>query len=195
MIRLKIDQIAIAPPDPAKAIAFLGRMGLGQWANDTVRAVGMVFGSFMANEANLAFNYEAGAPKELEVLSYTRGENWVQHGRACTVSHLGMHITEEELKEWREFMDKEGVAVAQEVETVAHTNEYQMKSHRGYRYVIFDTKAILGVDLKFIIREEGVMITVSCLECDSRHASRKGLFHGHEWCGKCNDTTNHIEQK
>ena len=47
--------------------------------------------------------------------------------------------------------DERGIKVAQEVFTKSHTNPV-IAGKRKYNYVIFDTKEILGVDLKFIVR-------------------------------------------
>ena len=41
--------------------------------------------------------------------------------------------------------------MAQEVMTESHTNPV-IAGKRTYNYVIFDTKEILGVDVKFIVR-------------------------------------------
>ncbi|WP_211257045.1 hypothetical protein, partial [Xanthomonas pisi] len=67
------------------------------------------------------------------------------------VSHLGMHVTAAELAEWRQFFNEEGIQVAQEVVTDSHTNP-NIAGKRRYNYVIFDTREIIGVDLKFIVR-------------------------------------------
>lgn len=126
-------------------------MGIEEWVRDTVIAKGQCATLGTINEANLAFNYTAISGKELEVLEYTVGANWMQ-GKAPTVSHLGMHCTEEELKRWRPFFSERNIQVAQEVNTMAHTNE-AIKDSRRYNYVIFDTRAILGTDIKFIVRK------------------------------------------
>ena len=92
-------------------------------------------------------------------MDYTSGLNWVDDSDSCatanvfnTVSHLGMHCDAEELIEWRKFFGSRDIAVAQEVFTQSHTNAYLVENGRKYNYVIFDTKPILGVDLKFIVR-------------------------------------------
>lgn len=154
--RFFIEQIAICPPDPQAAINFLQRIGLATWAPDTVVASGTVYGEHGTNTARLAFNYEATAPGskplELEVLHYAEGRNWMdEHPRS--VSHLGMHCSEEEVQEWIVRFRDLGVAIAQEVWTESHTNPV-IVGKRKYHYVIFDTRAILGVDLKFIVRRE-----------------------------------------
>ena len=152
-MKFLIEQIAIAPKDPARAKALLEKIGVTEWAEDHVVATGKVFGKRGTNEADLSFNYDLFGGKEFEVLNYTKGDNWVDtldRGRNI-VSHLGMHCSAEELKEWREFFKGEKIPVAQEVFTDSHTNPV-IAGKRKYNYVIFDTKDIIGVDLKFIVR-------------------------------------------
>ena len=57
----------------------------------------------------------------------------------------------EDLVHWRAFFENRDIEVAQEVFTDSHTNPV-IAGKRSYNYVIFDTKNILGVDLKFIVR-------------------------------------------
>ena len=154
--RFFIEQVAICPPNPQAALNFLQRIGLATWAPDTVVANGTVYGEHGSNVAQLAFNYEATPPGckplELEVLHYSSGPNWMDnHGPS--VSHLGMHCSEEEVQDWINRFRELGIAIAQEVWTQSHTNPV-IAGKRFYHYVIFDTRAILGVDLKFIVRRE-----------------------------------------
>lgn len=152
-MKFVIEQIAIAPKDPVRAKILLAEMGAGEWHNDHVVATGKVFGKAGTNEADLSFNYELFGGKEFEILDYTAGANWVDdlnRGRN-TVSHLGMHCSAEELLQWRKFFAERGFPVAQEVFTNSHTNPV-IAGKRKYNYVIFDTKEVLGVDLKFIVR-------------------------------------------
>ncbi len=152
-----IEQIALCPPNPEKAIALLSEIGLDTWITDHVSAGGRVFGQVGGNEADLAFNYQntrdGGKPIELEVLHYTSGPNWMA-GRPPMASHLGMHCNAEELETFRRKFQAMGIGVAQEVFTHSHTNPYLIETGRKYQYVIFDTRDILGIDLKFILRRE-----------------------------------------
>ncbi len=115
--------------------------------------------------AFLAFDYELlkGA-KEFEVLHYAAGPNWMNKqinkpargGDAeahHSVSHFGMHCDEEELSRWKNFFADRGIGIAQEVHTTSHTNPH-IVGKRWYHYCIFNTRPILGVDIKFIIRQE-----------------------------------------
>ena len=157
MMKFFPDQIALCPRDPERAIALLTKLGMTEWARDLVTARGVVFGQPMRNTAALAFNYQAleGHARELEVLHYTDGPNWMRAALEPRVSHLGMHVTDAELAQWRVFFASEGIVVAQEVVTTQHTNPYLIDNPRHYNYVIFDTHEILGVDLKFIVRIPG----------------------------------------
>jgi hypothetical protein len=147
-----IEQIALAPPDPEKAKALLGLLGLTDWVEDVVEAAGTVGGRKARNIAELSFNYQAATdkPLELEIIQYKEGGNWLED-RMGLVSHLGMHVTPEELDGFRTALTSVGIEVAQEVFTIAHTNP-EIKDRRRYNYVIFDTREIIGVDLKFIVR-------------------------------------------
>lgn len=154
MLQFKIEQVALHPVNPQAAIKLLTEMGCEEWARDHVCATGKVYNRDNANEADLAFNYDAAGTVgklELEVLNYTRGRHWMEGQRR--VSHLGMHCSEEDLVLWRQFFEERGIAVAQEVHTTSHTNEV-IAGKRWYNYVIFDTVSILGVDIKFIVRKE-----------------------------------------
>lgn len=151
-MKFVIEQIAICPRDPAAAKKLLAEIGAAEFSEDHVVANGNVFGEEGRNEADLSFNYDIFAGKEFEVLNYTTGDNWMLHGdRPNSVSHLGMHCSTEELVQWRAFFAEREIQVAQEVFTESHTNPV-IAGKRSYNYVIFDTKEILGTDLKFIVR-------------------------------------------
>lgn len=157
-LKFSVEQIALCPTNPAAAIELLTAMGLGEWARDHVVASGKVYGHPGNNEALLNFNYEATSHKdlELEILHYTTGPNWMSHrDRANSVSHLGMHCTAEELVQWTQFFADRKIPIAQSVDTQSHTNPV-IAGQRWYRYCIFDTKHILGVDVKFICRKSSV---------------------------------------
>ena len=152
-MKFSIEQIALFPSDPVAAIELLKALGMEDWAHDHVVANGQVRGKDARNEADLAFNYSGlEKARELEVLSYTRGNHWMAT-RPRSMSHLGTHCTAEELVEWRAFFKARDIVVAQEVMTESHTNPI-IAGRRTYNYVIFDTRPILGIDLKFIVRQD-----------------------------------------
>ncbi len=152
-MKFVIEQLALYPPKPSEARELLAAIGAVNWVDDHVTAVGRVMGAEATNEADLAFNYGLGAGiLELEILSYTDGRNWMEFNPP-SVSHIGMHCDDANLVKWREFFAERGILVAQEVETVKHTNPILVESGRHYQYVIFNTRPILGLDLKFIVRK------------------------------------------
>ena len=151
-----IEQIALCPPVPAKAIWLLKELGLDEWAHDIVVANGSVYHEGpLTNRALLAFNYqttrENDKPLELEVLYYSEGRNWMDVN-VPSVSHLGMHCSAEELVLWTDRFEALGIYWAQNVNTQSHTNPV-IAGKRWYNYRIFHTRPILGVDLKFIVRK------------------------------------------
>lgn len=155
-MKFKIEQIALCPANPEKAKELLSEIGLDVWIDDEVVAEGTVFGVKGENAAALSFNYQSGINDkalELEVLHYHSGPNWMED-QPRSVSHLGMHCTEEELEQFKQKCDRLGIGIAQEVLTKSHTNPFLREQKRKYKYVIFDTREILGVDLKFIVRRE-----------------------------------------
>lgn len=160
-LSFKVEQLALHPRNPKAAIALLTEMGLAEWAKDHVVARGAVRGIAGGNEADLAFNYQAtrglptadediAQPLELEVLHYTSGPHWMEVHEP-SASHIGMHVSEEELGEWHKFFTSRGIKIAQQVNTQSHTNPH-IAGQRWYTYTIYDTRAILGIDVKFIVR-------------------------------------------
>lgn len=164
-LKFRIEQIAISPGETkAKleaALMLFAALGGGVWIQDRVRAKGTVSGNPTENVAALHFNYELlEKAREFEVLQYVRGDNWLSRARdrdsdddPAVVSHFGMHVTPDELDLWRRFFAMREISVAQDVWTVAHDNE-AIAGKRWYNYVIFDTRSIIGVDLKFIVRKD-----------------------------------------
>lgn len=151
-MRFFIEQVAICPADPVAAKKLLEDIAGVEWAEDHVVAEGKVYGAPARNEANLSFTYSILQGKEFEVLDYTDGPNWIGEGsKYNSVSHFGMHCSEMELGMWRDFFSARGIGIAQEVHTLSHTNPV-IAGKRTYQYVIFNTRHILGVDLKFIVR-------------------------------------------
>ena len=61
------------------------------------------------------------------------------------------HSFSKELEKWKEFFHQRAIKISQEVFTDSHTNPV-IAGKRSYNYVIFNTRPILGVDLKFIVR-------------------------------------------
>lgn len=153
-LRFKIEQLALNPKDPGLAFLLMEALGLKDWVHDAASAQGQVFGEAAESVGQLSFNYDS-KPLELELLSYSSGRNWLEAHNATppasVASHIGMHCSAEELEHWRAKLAAFKINVAQEVTTTRHTNP-NIPAGRTYRYVIFDTRDIIGLDLKFIVR-------------------------------------------
>lgn len=151
-----IEQIAIGCSNPALLIEGLKLLGLNQWHRDSVVAVGSVFGrNNCQNLADLNFNYQLGF--ELELLHYEQGRNWHEdrnewcYAESPFLSHIGIHVNPMQLEEYKAKFKAAGVQIAQEVNTVSHTNP-AIAGKRLYKYVVFDTKELFGFDFKLILR-------------------------------------------
>lgn len=154
MPQFKIEQLALAldPKREDLALKFLARCGIKDWTNDMVKATGTVYATSGKNEAHLRFNYDAFSGKELELLKYEKGPNWLQHSAQLpAVSHIGMHCSEDDLADWRVVMAEFEIRLAQEVWTDSHSNP-RIAGCRRYHYVIYNTRGLIGVDMKFIVR-------------------------------------------
>lgn len=156
---LCLDQIAFYAPGPLAEAEIKNMLGLANadWTEDYVTGDVKVFGGDPSvSKAKLQFNYDLGI--EVEILTYLEGPNWhrerERHSRhnddfefnprrEAFVSHLGFHVNDEDmpLLPWR---------VAQSMITTFHSNP--AIAGRSYEYVIYDTKDMLGVDLKYIKR-------------------------------------------
>lgn len=152
-MKFKIEQLALNPRDPGRAFALMNLLGLDDWSHDQASASGEVYGRSVSNVASLSFNHQAEKPVELEILNYREGDNWLawHNSHRSIASHIGMHCTADELEQWRAKLLAFGVKVAQEVVTTKHTNP-NVPPERKYKYVIFDTRDIIGLDVKFIVR-------------------------------------------
>lgn len=154
-LTFKIEQLALKlnPYAHDEALKFLAECGIADWVEDTVHARGIVAGVTAENTAKLRFNYTALEGKELEVLQYEAGDNWLKDFDGAIVSHIGMHCQEFELQHWFALMARWGIAVIQEVFTDSHSNP-AIKDERRYHYVIFNTRGLIGTDMKFIVRRD-----------------------------------------
>lgn len=143
----KFDQLALVAGSMAQQRALTRA---GAWTPDNVTTIGRnAVGKTIENKALLLFNYDLW-PCEYEVLFYMSGDNWHEQRPDLPyprLSHYGVHVKDAgeidaAQKRW---------PVLQYSLTTAHSNPVIADSRR-YKYVIFDTRAELGADLKLIQR-------------------------------------------
>lgn len=163
----RIEQVAMYVPDMDAAKASYARLGMTTWHDDTVTGVARVRSgrdrndfSQRENKALLSFNYDLGI--EFELIRYIDGDNWHQQaGRinrdgSCErpfSSHMSYHV--EDVDAARRVVAAAGFDVAQEVQTIGHTNPYLIEKGRKFHYVVFNSRHLLGWDIKLIKRIEG----------------------------------------
>lgn len=161
MFPTKIDQLAIYTQDPKSTRDLLGVLfGMTEWVQDIAVGSGEVYGTYHRTIAgDLSFNYQTGI--EIEVLHYVTPDHW-HSARArmaaeymtpgLFVSHIGVHV--DDMAEARKVYERAGWRVAQEVHTFTHTNPYLKERGRTFHYVVWDSRGIIGFDLKLIQRIE-----------------------------------------
>ena len=163
---MKLDQLAIYVHNKEQAEEAAATFGLKLADFDTrdtvVGAVripekagcGITFPDHTAfASADLMFNYSLGI--ELEFLTYTDGRHWHETGEDFLrglpfTSHVGFHMSPgEEIPE-----SNSNCPVVQEMTTISHTNQYLIDQKRYYRYLIVDTRDLIGFYSKYIWRIE-----------------------------------------
>jgi hypothetical protein len=149
-----IEQIALVNPPGLGLMSVLKILGATHWSEDHVTTRARVWGGPVVEQrAHLAFNYQLIPGKELELIKYESGSNWLDKAQVgAGLSHMGLHVENiEEATAKLEDSAHAEVAIAQDAVTIAHTNP-AIKDSRRYRYRIFNTRQWLGFDLKFIQR-------------------------------------------
>jgi hypothetical protein len=155
---LKIDQLAFLArtDEDVASIKKMLRLEEANWVEDEVAARGYVRGAGdeATNFARLLFNYDLGI--EVEILRYLNGANYPDIGEvpSCKLAHIGMHVDKGEKIPVGLVDFVFAFPIIQQVETIAHTNEFLINTGRKYRYTIYDTRELLGVYLKVIERLE-----------------------------------------
>ncbi len=124
------------------------------WTRDIVTAKGIltapefVMPEVIENVAELRYNYEMFPGKEFELIHYRSGSNFVGARISGGVSHFGLHVLK--IDDFRDYFDKKGFYLVQEVVTIHHTN---VRDDRHYHYAIYRHNAS-GVAWKLIRRLE-----------------------------------------
>lgn len=159
----KFEQIGFYTSDIAGTKKQYEGLGCKTWVDDTVVARGFVADGNLAggdandvyNVAHLAFNYDLGT--ELELITYKSGTNWhLAGGRVAPyrtdpfLSHMSYHTQDMDT----EIDRLKSFKIAQRVDTLLHTNPFLVECGRLFKYCVFDTRKLLGFDVKIIQRVE-----------------------------------------
>ena len=138
---MDFEQIAIHDNKNFDMMQVFRSMGHTEWTKDVVVAEGVVYrpsGGFLIvqNTAILQFNYTAFPGKELEMIHYIDGPNFLGFKLTGGLSHFGWHV--DSIDAEREFMAARGFKLIQEVITKSHESPLV---DRRYHYAIFHHKA------------------------------------------------------
>ena len=148
------DQIMIRPENAAMAMELLTAMGCGRWYGEHVVSAGGVFDDVAGNESEHAINKNTfSGPCDLQVVDYTSGANWMDvrpdsdpHRVGC----LSMQVTEKELQRWRRLFHSFSIDVVQEMTAQVIPDSSRLPKRQELS-VVFDTHAILSVDIRFMV--------------------------------------------
>ena len=156
---IKIDQIAFGTrlgfEETIHMLSGIFGLNLDDWVYDTVEGDCQLLNDWQMqphkNKAKLAFHYGL-MPIEFEVLQYIEGRNWHDEIKdSVFLSHLGIHAPTQSVFSHLYVGLSKYFSIAQELQTVSHTNEL-IKNCRRYNYVIFNSRKQLGFDIKIIQR-------------------------------------------
>ena len=147
-----IDQIALRVTSEA-AQNLLIDMGAKLWHYDLAEAEGTVNGISGENAVDSRFSFDFSPEKlEVELMRYLEGPNWLADKPGAVVACLGMYCEEVEIEGWKRFFEEHEIKLVQESWTKKHTH-LERQGKRRYHYCIFETRELLGVDLKFIVKD------------------------------------------
>jgi len=136
----------------------LMKMFSGDWKKDTVVSKGIIRDESnvgyrkIENTAMLRFNYHVFPGKELELISYIDGPNFLNFVNYGAISHFGTHV--KSIDDYCTVLHDQGFMVIQNVITQSHQSP-NVLPYRRYHYVIyghdnlhFKIKLIERIDVK-----------------------------------------------
>lgn len=154
----KFHQVAMYCPDGVgEAVKSYRSIGYDEWSHDmaSLRGLLKVDGSWNEIEttAQMAFNYQA-LPMELEFLKYHGGQHRHRERERLSaipfISHMSVHVAS--VKDQMELMKSVyGMEPYHVFVTDEHTNQ-AVRNHKRFIECIFDTRDVLGYDVKCIER-------------------------------------------
>lgn len=151
IFKLKFHQVAIYCWNPLLQVQWWEDNGFGDWHFDQALLVGQDRGVQVSKKATMAFNYDI-MPLELEYVSYHGPRNSVDErsGSVPFLSHLST-IVEDVDDEMGRIEKETGLRPYHQFVTEGHTNP-KVKFKKRFKEAIYDTRFVLGFDIKLIQR-------------------------------------------
>lgn len=150
---LKFHQVAIYHADPESAVLEWSDLGYDKWTSDTATLVGTEWGDPSQKEGEMWFNYDI-LPMELEYVKYNTPFRHTlddRDGHPPFISHMSTYV--EDLDEKLEEIEQTiGIRPYHEFQTHDHTNPTVVERKLRFKEAIYDTRRLLGYDVKMIQR-------------------------------------------
>lgn len=144
-------------PDHYKAIEEFGRLFGKKMYTDHLTMTGQMRRQIAIDiPLDLSFDHEMMDGVEIEYISSTSAEHWHQeiiktNGNQPFLSHLGVYCEKDEMNSIMLIMAGLFVPILQRTLSSNHTNKRagdDLFSSRSYLDVIFDTRALVGFNVK-----------------------------------------------
>lgn len=149
---LKFHQVAIYSANVFESVNMWKDMGYEDWTYDEAILSGTEWGKPGSKKAFMAFNYDI-LPNELEFVHYSAPTRHLQDerdGNPPFISHMSVMVDDVQWETLRIF-NRFGMKPYHEFLTGHHTNE-RVKGRKRFKEAIYDTRGLLGFDLKLIQR-------------------------------------------
>jgi hypothetical protein len=150
---LKFHQVAIYHNDPETAVMEWSDMGYDQWTSDVATLVGMEWGDPSQKEGQMWFNYDI-LPMEFEYVKYStefRHTLDQRDGHPPFISHMSTYVEDLDAQV-QKVEDALGITPYHRFVTRNHQNPYVVEKEVRFKEAIYDTRLLLGFDVKMIQR-------------------------------------------
>lgn len=150
---LKFHQIAIYHHDPEMAMEEWCEMGFNNWTGDRAELVGTEWSMPSSKVGTMWFNYDI-APLELEYVKYNREYRHSaddRDGHPPFLSHMSTYCEDVYSVAYRLWSQYRLVPYHRFV-TKNHLNPYVLEKGIRFMEAIYDTRNLLGYDVKLIQR-------------------------------------------
>lgn len=162
---IKFSQVAICVPHIANHIDLMKNLNdcLGfDMYSDSLRMKGDINGMVADVDLLLSFNHDLFDNTELEYITSANMTHWHHdlarnNGYKPFLSHFGAYLDEEEFDSVVADLVERGYKMIQNTESYNHSNKRagdEDESSRHYNDVIFDTRLIMGFNIKLTKRVE-----------------------------------------
>lgn len=128
-----ITRIALQPPNAAAARKLLAQLGLTDWFKEASNEFG-----------------KKPETLELEIIDDDKSGMLTTSRKGMKYS-LGMYCTADELEAFSKTLAALNIKTLQEAFIDRHAVPYLLETKRNHQYIIFDTRKVLGINLKFIV--------------------------------------------